>query len=108
MSNGLDFQPTTPFTQFTGVEAFGVWKLGFHPADDYGFLRSFSVNYCISSGASSCSFSSDIARANLNVPGYRYDAASGTIYYTSVLHDTQGQLLYATISRSVEGMFIKK
>ena len=103
--------PTSPLSQFNGLEANGEWKLIISGAD-IGFFTGFTFNYCVTGSAASstptCSVSSDIARANINVPGYRYDATDGNVYYTTILRSAQGQELYATISRSVEGMFIKK
>ena len=109
VDSGLIFQPTNPFSQFIGVEANGEWNLILDAQSGVGSLTSFTIEYCIAgtgaTSASACSLSSDITRSDLNIPGYRSDSGNGNAYYTTVFRNAQGQELYATISRSLEGMF---
>ncbi len=97
---GLIFQPTVPFSQFEGVEASGECNMELDPTDS-GNLDTYSINYCIGvSGAKSfCSFSSDIARSNLNIPGYRHEG--GVAYYTKILRNSGGEEVYVTISLEI-------
>ncbi len=94
-NSGIIFQPTNPFSQFTGVQAQGEWNLIMYTTNG-GDLESFIINYCL---ASACAYSSDIARSNSNIPGYRYDSSNGIAYYTRIFRNSQGEQLYATISR---------
>ncbi len=111
--SGVIFAPTTPLAQFDGVEANGEWNLILDAAD-IGTLEFFTIDYCVANDSnnnavlSSCSLSSDIARSNLNIPGYRYDSAAGMAYLTILLRNVQGEEVYATISRPINGMIIKK
>ncbi len=103
LNSSITFQPTTPFSQFNGLEAGGEWYLIIN-GTEFGSLQGFTIDYCIAA----CSLSSDFARANLNVPGYRYDSADAMVYYTSILRNGQDEEMYVTISRSVKGMLVKK
>lgn len=108
--SGILYQPTNSFAPFLGTEALGDWILQLN-IEAMTYLQSIALSYCteqprIGSG-SSCTYSRDIARSNINVPGYRYDSDSGIAYYTTVIRNIDGQELYATISRSIIGMFMK-
>ncbi len=92
----LTYSPTSPFSQFKGVEANGQWELILFSDDNASSLQTFRIDYCL---ATQPYYSSDIARSNLNFPGYRFD--SGVAYFTSIDRNSQGEKLYVTISRSL-------
>ncbi len=93
------FQPTTPFSQFNGVQANGEWSLILNSAEG-GSIYTFTIDYCITvADTSTCSYAYDIARSNLNIPRYRYDSSTGTAYYTKIIRNNRGEQLYVTISR---------
>lgn len=106
----LAFTPTNLFSNFVGQEINGNWTLMAESTADTT-VSDLIFNYCYADPnavTQACPYTSDMSRANLNIPGYRYDAASGMAYFTSLIRNGQGQEMYATISRSVATMIIKK
>lgn len=106
----LAFTPTNLFNTFAGQEVYGNWTLNAVAGDVAYFLTLF-FNYCYEDPnfvPQPCSYTSDMSRSNLNIPGYRYDAGTGMAYFTTLIRNCQGQEMYATISRSVANMIIKK
>ncbi len=102
VDSGVNFQPTTPLSQFNGLEAKGDWILYVQTIANDGRLNTFTINYCLTNQtvtSSDCIYSSDISRSNLNIPGYRYDSSSGTAYYTKIIRNNADEELYLTISR---------
>ncbi len=100
IESGSIFLPTDPFSQFKGVEAAGGWKMHVDILrEDSSYLNKFTIDYCITPNSSGSDFSSNIARSNWNIPGYRYDG--GVAYYSSVIRSNQGEELYTTISRTI-------
>ncbi len=57
---------------------------------------SANITICTTNPVSTYTY--DIAKSNLNVPGLRYDA--GVYFYTTVIRDEYGQMQYITISAS--------
>ena len=97
LNNELTFAPSGGGSIMQGVMANGVTAntpiylaIG---TDTSVTFRSANLTIC-----STNTVSYDVAKSNLNVNGFRYDA--GTYYYTSVYRDQYGQMQYVTISGS--------
>ncbi len=90
MNAGLTFATSTGLSILNSTQSNGVMAdspiyllLGW---SNTTVLNSASLTICTGTPSS---FSYDMARSNLNVPGLRYDA--GTFYYTSIYRDEFGQ-----------------
>lgn len=104
VTDGISFTPTNSFGVFNGENPLGNWNLITYTVYN-GFFNVLTFNYCTIS-ASCCLYSRDIARSNLNIPGYLYNADSGLASFTTAIRNSNSEELTAIISRSVDGILV--
>ncbi len=103
-NSSIILAPTQPLSIFAGEYSGGFWNLTSSIVE--GSLYSAQITYCQSSSDITCS--RDAMKALTNIPGYRYDSGSQMVYYTEDVFDAFGNFRQVTISRPINGLYLKK
>ena len=101
---GTVLAPTNSLSNLNGESTLGDWLLTVTGAEVV--ISSITLNYCSSSSSTSCS--RDVMKALTNIPGFRFDSATQTVYYTEDIFDQFGNFKQVTISRPINGIYLKK
>lgn len=104
-SSGIILAPTQPLSTFVGEYSGGNWLLYFDLPDGAS-LEEVSIDYCQSISKTTCT--RDAMKALTNIPGYRYDSGTQMAYYTEEVFDAFGNFKQVTISRAINGLYLKK
>ena len=115
LTNGLTFAASEGLSIQESLTQSGVQSnspiylvisaLNFGPSSVAVQFNSATLRICTAQMTASA-LTRDVAKSNLNVPGFRYDA--GVYYYTTVYRDEAGQMQYITISAAKSSIFCKK
>ena len=95
--------PTQPLSTFSGQNILGTWGLRVDASPDILFT-GLRLTFCQLSNV--CS--RDVMKALTNIPGYRFDSTAGMVYYTEDIFDAFGNFKQVTISRPIDGIYLKK
>jgi hypothetical protein len=102
---GTFIAPTQPLSQLNGQNSAGNWVLTAYNGAVLS-ISSITLTNLQSNYAYSCS--RDVMKALTNIPGYRYDSATQTVYYTEDVFDDNGNFKQITISRPINSLLFKK
>jgi hypothetical protein len=102
---GTIVAPVDSLAQLNGLSSAGDWTLFAYNGNN---LLIDTLTLTNSQTAFPISCSRDVMKALTNIPGYRYDSATQTAYYTEDVFDSNGNFKQVTISRSISGMIVKK
>ncbi len=109
LSNQI-LDPIQPLSAFNGesTATAGTWVLTMNAQVEAGALAA-TLTYCyVSSGpAPGSACSRGAMRAVTNVPGFTYNPYTQTVYCTEDIFDAFGNFKKVTISRSINGIYLK-
>ncbi len=104
-NEGAIISPTEPLSTFNGESTLGIWALNLSALSE-NLVNIVTFTYCQTNTNTTCP--RDAMKALTNLPGFRYDSGSQTVYYTEDIFDDFGNFKQVTISRPVNGIFVKK
>lgn len=96
--------PIEPLSTFNGESTSGSWILTLTQNPE-ATITGVTLNYCQAVPIPAVNCSRDKMKALTNIPGYRYDSVTQTVYWTEDVFDAFGNFKQVTFSRPINNIY---